>query len=53
MRRFLAFLPVSLVLAACGGGSGGGGAPAGGGKTTGTDQMQSPAGQTTVKAPGY
>ena len=51
MRRFLALLPLSLVLAACGGGGGGG--PAGGGATTGTDQMQSPTGQTTTQAPGY
>jgi hypothetical protein len=52
MRRFLALLPISLVLAACGGGGGGGG-PAGGGTPTGTDQMQTPTGQTTTRAPGY
>ena len=48
MRRLLALLPISLVLAACGGGG-----PAGGGPTTGTDRMQTPAGQTTTQAPGY
>jgi hypothetical protein len=52
MRRFLALLPISLVLAACGGGGGGGG-PAGGGTPTGTDQMQTPTSQTTTRAPGY
>jgi len=50
MRRFLALLPISLVLAGCGGGGGG---PAGGGTTTGKDQMKSPTSQTTTKAPGY
>jgi len=52
MRRFLALLPISLVLAACGGGGGGGG-PAGGSTPTGTDQMQTPTSQTTTRAPGY
>jgi hypothetical protein len=52
MRRFLALLPISLVLAACGGGGGGGG-PAGGGTPTGADQMQTPTSQTTTQAPGY
>ena len=52
MRRFLALLPISLVLAAWGGGGGGGG-PAGGGTPTGTDQMQTPTSQTTTRAPGY
>ena len=50
MRRFLALLPISFVLAGCGGGGGG---PAGGGTTSGNDQMKSPTGQTTTKAPGY
>ena len=52
MRRLLALLPISLVLAACGGG-GGGSAPAGGGTTTGTNQMQTGTGQATTTAPGY
>jgi hypothetical protein len=52
MRGFLALLPISLVLTACGGGGGGGG-PAGGGTPTGTDQMQTPTSQTTTRAPGY
>ena len=52
MRRFLALIPISVLLAACGGGGGGGG-PAGGGTPTGTDQMQTPTSQTTTKAPGY
>jgi hypothetical protein len=51
MRRLLALLPISLVLAACGGGGGGG--PAGGGTTTGNSQMQTHTGQTTTSAPGY
>jgi ABC-type glycerol-3-phosphate transport system substrate-binding protein len=51
MRRLLALLPISLVLAACGGGGGGG--PAGGGTTTGQDQMQTETNQTTATAPGY
>jgi hypothetical protein len=50
MRRLLALLPISLVLAACGGGGGGG--PAGGGTTTGS-QMQTDTGQGTTTAPGY
>ena len=52
MRRFLALLPISVVLAACGGGGGGGG-PGGGETPTGSDQMQTPTSQTTTKAPGY
>jgi ABC-type glycerol-3-phosphate transport system substrate-binding protein len=51
MRRVLALLPISLVLAACGGG--GGGAPANGGTTTGQNQMPTETGQTTTTAPGY
>ena len=50
MRRFLALLPISVLLAACGGGGGG---PAGGETPSGSDQMQTPTGQTTTKAPGY
>ena len=50
MRRFLALLPISVLLAACGGGGGG---PAGGETPTGSDQMQTPTSQTTTKAPGY
>ena len=52
MRRFLALLPISVLLAACGGGGGGGG-PAGGETPTGSGQMQTPTSQTTTKAPGY
>jgi hypothetical protein len=52
MRRFLALLPISVLLAACGG-RGGGGGPAGGETPTGSDQMQTPTSQTTTKAPGY
>jgi hypothetical protein len=52
MRRFLALIPISVLLAACGGGGGGGG-PAGGETPTGSDQMQTPTSQTTTKAPGY
>ena len=51
MRRVLALLPISLVLAACGGGGGGG--PANGGMTTGQNQTPTGPGQTTTKAPGY
>jgi hypothetical protein len=51
MRRLLALLPISLVLAACTGGSGGG--PAGGRTTTGNDEMQTGTSQTATTVPGY
>ena len=51
MRRFLVFLPLAFVLAACGGGTGGG-SPAGG-PATGNTPMQTDTGQTTTTAPGY
>jgi hypothetical protein len=54
MPRFLALLPISLVLAACGGGDTSGGAgSAGGGTTPGYNRMPTDTSQTTTSPPNY
>jgi hypothetical protein len=54
MPRFLALLPISLVLAACGGGGRSGGAgSAGGGTTPDYNGMPTDTSQTTTSPPSY
>ena len=54
MPRFLALLPISLVLAACGGGGrSGGAASAGGGTTPGYNGTPTDTSQTTTSPPSY